>query len=183
MKRKLLMAMLFCSLAAFASKACYAEPLTIELVKQKVKAAAKIIEAEGESAFLKLNAPNGEFRFAEGKGYIWVHDLSGKMLIHPIQPELEGRNMIDYADSNGFKFFVAMNTLVTNHGEGWVVYFWPKPGKNNDSLKGSYVILVKNGGKKYVVGCGMYDINKKFIKSVCPNDIVYDSATFNKSPE
>jgi signal transduction histidine kinase len=175
MKKFFLMVLVTLCVTAFTAGFCFAETLTLALAKEKVKAAAKLIAAEGEAAFPKLKDPNGEFRFAEGKGYVWVHDLSGKMLMHPTQPELEGKNMIDYKDSNGFMFFVAMNRLVTKYGEGWVVYFWPKPGKKTEEIKGSFVSLVNNGGKKYVVGCGMYDINKEYIKSVYPMDTIYDA--------
>ena len=178
MKRNFLIILVIGSVICAFAQACFAQPLSLVLVKQKVKAAVKLIEIEGEAAFAKLKDPNGEFRFSEGKGYIWVHSLSGVMLMHPVQPELVGRDMMAYQDSEGFMFFVAMNKLAKKYGEGWVVYFWPKPGNKRDELKGSFVQLVKNSGKDYIVGCGMYNVSKEYIKSVLPKDIVCDSEFF-----
>jgi len=180
MEKKLLVILFsFCAIT-FVAKTCFAETLTLDLAKLKVKAAAKLIEEKGEAAFPELRDPAGEFRFGEGKGYIWVHDLSGKMLMHPTQPELEGTNMLDYKDSSGFAFFISMNEIAKKYGEGWVVYLWPKPGKKIEELKSSYVILAKNADKEYVVGCGMYNVNKEYIKSLYPRDIIYSSENSNE---
>ena len=163
---------------SYASGISHAEEgLSLELAKAKVEAAASLVAAVGEAAFPKLKDPNGEFRFANGKGYIWIHNLQGVMVMHPISPELEGKDMLAYKDSGGFEFFVAMNELVRKHGAGWVVYMWPKPGRKYEELKGSYVKLVSKNGKDYVLGCGMYDINKDYIKAQMPQDIIYDSAS------
>jgi signal transduction histidine kinase len=178
MKRRPLIIPVISLVIFVLAQACFAQPLSLVLVKQKVKAASELIETEGEAAFDKLKDPNGEFRFCGGKGYVWVHSLSGVMLMHPVQPDLVGRNMADYQDSEGFLFIVAMNKLVKKYGGGWVVYFWPKPGSRKDSLKGSFVQLVKNSGKDYIVGCGMYEVSKEYIKSVFPQDIVCDSELF-----
>jgi methyl-accepting chemotaxis protein len=98
------------------------------------------------------------------------------MLMHPVKPELEGTNATELVDSTGFYFIVAMNNLVKKYGSGWVVYLWPLPGKKTEDYKGSFVKLAKNGGKEYVVGCGMYFVNKDYIKSVFPSDIVIDKS-------
>jgi signal transduction histidine kinase len=151
------------------------EILTLQLVKEKVIAAAKLIEEQGETAFPALKDPDGQFRFAAGKGYIWVHDLAGVFLLQPSKPELEGVNQLDLKDSNDFYFIKAMNDLVRKQKEGWVVYFWPKPGKKTSELKGSFVKLAVKNGKEYVVGCGMYDVSKDYIRSVYPQDMIYDA--------
>ncbi|MDD5747351.1 MAG: cache domain-containing protein [Candidatus Omnitrophica bacterium] len=152
------------------------EMMTPALVKQKVESAAKLIEVEGEAAFPKLRDKNGEFWFGNDKGYIWVHSLEGTMLVHPAQPELEGTDVQGLKDSSGFKFLKAMNQLVKKHGSGWVVYFWAKPGKKMSDYKASYVKLVHRGNGNYVVGCGMYNVNKEFIQSKFPNDRIVTNA-------
>ena len=40
--------------------------------------------------------------------YLWVNDMQPKMLMHPIQPELDGKDLSDYKDTNGKKLFVEM---------------------------------------------------------------------------
>ena len=159
-------------LFAFTSKG-NTEPLTPELCKQKAKAAAELIKAEGEAAFTKIKDPKGEFIFANGEGYVWVHNLEGKMVMHPIKPALDGTNVLDLRDVNGVYLFAAMNELVQDKGEGWVPYAWPKPGQKDSSPKVSYVVLVKHGDKSYVAGSGMYDITAADIAKKFPGDAIY----------
>ncbi len=151
----------------------YAEALTPELCKAKAKTAAELVKAEGEAAFDKIKDPKGEFRFADGEGYIWIHNLEGKMLMHPIKPALDGTGVLDSRDINGVYLFAAMNELVEAKGEGWVAYAWPKPGQKESSPKVSYVVLVKNGGKNFVVGSGMYDVTGPDIIKKFPSDAIY----------
>ncbi len=150
----------------------YCEILTLELCKQKVEAAAKLIRTEGEAAFAELKDPKGPFRFGEGEGYVWVHNLQGVMLMHPIKSSLEGKNLLDMQDANGLRLFAAMNRLVRKKGRGWVCYAWPKPGHHESSPKVSYVELVRHGGKKYVVGSGMYDVTAADIAQKFPHDVI-----------
>ena len=163
-------------------KGVFAEELTLEAAKVKVLAAAKLIEEEGTEAFSKLKDPNGEFRFGDGKGYVWVHNLNGQMLMHPAMPELERTNMLNDKDSTGFPFIYAMNQLVEKRKEGWVVYLWPKPGYKYEEIKASFVRLARNQGKDYVVGCGMYAASADYLRTTFPKDIIYDSANFSETP-
>ncbi len=158
----------------FAVSIGYAEPLTPELCKKKAKAAAMLLEKEGDAALEKIKDPEGEFRFAEGKGYVWIHNLEGIMVMHPIKPTLDGRGLLDMRDVNGRYLFVAMNMLVEEHGEGWVPYAWPKPGEEESSPKVSYVVLAEHGDKNYVAGAGMYDVTPADIKEEFPDDPIYE---------
>ncbi len=83
----------------------FAEELTPQLCKEKVKAAAKLLEKEGNAALAKIKDPKGEFRFADGAGYIWIHNLDGLMVMHPIKPSLDGRALGDMRDVNGVYLF------------------------------------------------------------------------------
>jgi methyl-accepting chemotaxis protein len=152
----------------------FTEELTPQLCKQKVIAAAKLLEAQGDAALATIKDPNGEFRFGNGKGYIWVHNLDGIMVMHPIKPSLEGKSLLDLRDVKGSYFFVAMNETVEDHGSGWIPYFWPKPGEKKSSPKVSFCKLVKHGDKDYVVGSGMYDVTPADIKKLFPNDAIYE---------
>ena len=157
---------------SFTSKG-YSEPITAELCKQKAKAAAVLVKAEGEAAFDKIKDPKGEFIFGNGEGYVWIHNLEGKMVMHPIKPALDGTNLLDMRDVNGVYLFAAMNELVQEKGEGWVPYAWPKPGQKESSPKVSYVVLVKHGDKSFVVGSGLYDVTGPDIAKKFPGDALY----------
>ena len=174
MKRGTLTMLLSLILIFGVSSLSAAEPLTPELCKAKAKAAAALLQAEGDAALEKIKDPNGEFRFADGEGYIWVHNLDGIMVMHPIKPSLDGKGILDMRDVNGVYLFAAMNELVEEKGEGWVPYAWPKPGQKESSPKISYVVLVKHGDKDYVAGAGMYDVLPADIKAKIPNDAIYE---------
>lgn len=150
------------------------EGLTPQLCKDKVLAAAKLVEAEGEAAFDKIKDPEGEFRFGGGAGYIWIHNLDGIMVMHPIKPSLNGKVLTDMRDANGSYFFISMNETVEEHGKGWIPYVWPKPGEEKSSPKVSFCVLVSKDGNDYVLGSGMYDVTADDIKKMFPGDAVYE---------
>jgi len=153
----------------------FAEPLTAQMCKDKAIAAGKLIEQNGEKAFATLKDPNGEFRFGDGEGYVWVQDLDAKMIMHPIKPSLDGKALSGLKDSNGVLFFVAFNEIAEeNPAGGWVAYMWPKPGEKVESPKVSFVILAKHGGKDYVIGSGIYDVTDDDIKKQFPSDAIYE---------
>jgi methyl-accepting chemotaxis protein len=151
----------------------WAGSLSPSLCRSKAKAAAKLLESRGDEALAALKDPKGDFLFAEGEGYVWVHDLDGVMIMHPIKPSLDGKGLLDMRDVNGVYLFVAMNELVEEKGEGWVPYSWPKPGEKASSPKVSYVVLAKHGDKSYVVGSGLYDVTAGDIGKLFPGDAVY----------
>jgi signal transduction histidine kinase len=158
----------------------FAEEFTLQLVKDKVNAAVNLFELEGEAAYPKFKDPKGDFRFANGEGYIWIHSLSGIMVMHSTKPSMEGMSQLDLKDSTGFPFIAAMNQLVEKYKYGWVVYLWAKPGHSNEELKSSFVKIATKNGRKYVVGCGMYGVTKEQIKAAFPNDVICDAALFDK---
>ena len=60
-------------------------------------------------------------------GYFFLYDLAGVNLMHPRQPELVGRNLIDLRDSGG-EPTIRMLLERARSGGGFVVYRWsPRP--------------------------------------------------------
>lgn len=155
-------------------KASFAEDLTPELCKEKVLKAADLLMAEGDAALPKIEAEDGEFRFANGEGYVWVHNLEGIMLMHPIKPSLNGKQVMEITDSNGRFLFGAFNELVEESGQGWVAYMWPKPGSDEPEAKVSFVKLVESDDKNYVVGAGLNNLTEMDIKAKFPDDAIYE---------
>lgn len=149
---------------------CFADKLTADLVRAKATEAAELLKNQGESAIVKIKDPNGSFRFAEGEGYIWIHNLDGIMIMHPIKPALDGQNILETKDENGTYLFVAMNELAEKYGSGWVPYLWPKPGEKKSSPKISYVVRAGN----FVAGCGIYDVTAAEVKTKFPQDTIYE---------
>ncbi len=88
------------------------------------------------------------------EGYFWINDLEPKMIMHPMKPELDGKNLSDIKDPDGVPLFVEFVRLVKERGSGFVNYSWPKPGAQAPQPKLSYVTGFAPWG--WVVGTGLY---------------------------
>ena len=103
-------------------------------------------------------------------GYFWINDLKPKMVMHPIKPSLNGKDLSDFKDPNGKKLFVEMAKTVKNSKQGFVDYQWAKPGFVEPQDKISYVFSFKPFN--WVIGTGEYvdnitgDIQREAIKTI-----------------
>ena len=95
----------------------------------------------------------GALRYGENE-YFWVNDYSPRMVMHPIKPALDGKDLSDFKDPNGKKLFVAMVDVVKKNGAGFVEYLWPKPGHEDPVPKVSYVKGFRPWG--WIIGSGIY---------------------------
>ena len=86
--------------------------------------------------------------------YFWIQDAGLHMVMHPIKPELDGKDLSDMKDPAGFALFRAMADVVQKDGKGFVAYQWPKPGVNDPVEKVSYVEGFQPWG--WTVGSGVY---------------------------
>ena len=74
-----------------------------------------------------------------GNEYFWINDMHPTVIMHPIKPELEGKDVTETKDPNGVYLYVAFVKVVTASGAGFVDYMWPKPGSQTPIPKTSYV--------------------------------------------
>ena len=93
-------------------------------------------------------------RLEYGKdGYFFVYDLNGNNLMHPRQPNLVGKNLLNMTDP--FGDFPVQNLLAaTARGGGIVRYYWQKPSSNQIAFKLGYVEPVLPWG--WMLGTGLY---------------------------
>ena len=109
------------------------------------------LNASQEEAVKTFNDINGSY--VEGNLYIIAYDFAGKCLVHPILPELVGKNRIDARDPNGVEQVRDMMALAQN-GEGFTYYLYSDPAKNmTPGLKLSYVTKVDD---TWWLGAGIY---------------------------
>ena len=122
-----------------------------------VHAAADRIAKMGANAFPEFREQGS--RWYSGDTYVFVSDLSGKMLMHPIRRDLEGRDVRNLRDVDGRPFVQRSQSIVSGpEGQGWNHYRWPKPGATQPSWKSSFVMRVTGpSGEQYSVGSGIYD--------------------------
>ena len=83
----------------FASSAL-AESATKDECVTKCKEAAQLVKEKGmEAAFQELQNKDGKFVWKDT--YVFVMDFAGTHLTHPLRPELVGKNVMGFKDSNG----------------------------------------------------------------------------------
>ncbi|MCU7842134.1 MAG: methyl-accepting chemotaxis protein [Candidatus Thiodiazotropha sp. (ex Troendleina suluensis)] len=102
-----------------------------------------------ESALQAVSA----LRYDESN-YFWINDMTAKMVMHPIKPTLNGKDLSSFEDPSGKKLFVAFVDKVKAEGAGNVPYLWPKPGSEEPVQKVSYVKGFEPWG--WIIGSGIY---------------------------
>jgi methyl-accepting chemotaxis protein len=89
-----------------------------------------------------------------GSEYFWVNDMQPRVVMHPIKPELDGKDASAIKDPNGKALFVAFVQKVQQDKEGFVDYQWPKPGKDKPVDKLSFVKGFAPWD--WIIGSGIY---------------------------
>ncbi|RXJ95625.1 chemotaxis protein [Malaciobacter molluscorum] len=94
-------------------------------------------------------------------GYFWINDTNAVIVMHPIKPQLDGKDLSEFKDKNGKKIFSVFAKIAKENESGFVDYVWPKPGFDQPQAKVSYVKLFKPFN--WVIGTGAYvsDVTKK----------------------
>jgi methyl-accepting chemotaxis protein len=86
--------------------------------------------------------------------YFWINDMTPKMVMHPIKPELDGKFLGEMKDPTGNQLFNGFVDVVKRQGEGFYSYLWPKPGFDQPVSKISYVKGFAPWG--WIIGTGIY---------------------------
>ena len=128
----------------------------------KLSKDGKMTEQEAKSLAMSTV---GSMRY-EGKEYFWINDMHPTMIMHPMKPELNGKDLSDSKDPKGKKLFVEFVETIKKNGSGSVYYMWPKPGLSEPVEKVSFVKGFEPWG--WIVGSGIYinDVNQMFLESV-----------------
>jgi methyl-accepting chemotaxis protein len=101
----------------------------------------------------------------EADGYFFILDMNNVMVMHPIKPALEGSDLSQIQDPTGKFLFTEFINVVRADGEGYVDYYWPKPGAEEPVLKYSHVEGFAPWG--WIVGNGVYgdDLAALFVRN------------------
>lgn len=105
--------------------------------------------------------------------YFWVNDFIPNMIMHPIKPTLNGKNVAGIKDADGKALFIDMVDVAKAQGDGFVYYKWAKPGFDDPIDK---IGFVKGFSPwQWIIGSGTYldDIEATFAKQ--RNMLVIDS--------
>src|ERR1039457_3260044 len=79
-------------------------------------------------AQIKASLDLANLRYSE-KAYFWINDLTPKIIMHPVQTELDGQDVSGFKDPNGKYLFKEFVKVCNEKGSGFVDYMWPKPGE------------------------------------------------------
>lgn len=134
----------------------FAENATKEEVIAKCKEAADMIKADKAAGLAEVAKKDGKFVWKDS--YVFAMDFNGKMLAHPIKPELGQKDtLFGTPDKNTEKpkmIFDEFVKVAKEKGEGWVDYMWPKPGEEAPAVKDTYIYKVPD--TEILVGAGIY---------------------------
>ncbi len=133
-----------------------AESATKDECVAKTKEAAQMVADKGlDAAIAAINKKDGPFVWKDS--YVFLMDLDGKMLAHPMSPALIGKNLLemkDKAPENGKFLFKEFVEVAKGKGDGWVEYTWANPGDPKPRPKITYIYRVP--GKDLFVGAGIW---------------------------
>jgi methyl-accepting chemotaxis protein len=104
-------------------------------------------DAAKASALALLQA----MRYGEND-YFWVHGADDRFIMHPIKPELDGKDLAGTPTGQLLRDFNA--SVAAGKGVAYHAYDWPKPGSDKPISKVSYLRAIPEWG--WVIGSGIY---------------------------
>lgn len=120
--------------------------------------------SENEIKQMIINALR-PIQFNAGRSYYLIADLSQKIVLHPIHPDLEGQGIAVLQDQEGTYFLREASKIGEHKKEGYLAYRRPKPGKpGRNYLKESFFKVFEP--YRWVIGTGeFYDDVEADIKA------------------
>jgi methyl-accepting chemotaxis protein len=92
--------------------------------------------------------------------YFFISDWSGNVVLNPVKPDREGKNMLDAKDAKGLLFVRAMRDQA-QQGGGHVLYNFPRPGSDDPADKICYATGLTDW--QWTIATGIYidDIDRE----------------------
>jgi cytochrome c len=119
--------------------------------KGLVEKAMAYYQANGKDKALKeFNTPNNQF--VKGELYVFVYDMTGTIVAHPINQKLVGMNVLETPDVDGKFFRKEIIALAKKSSTGWVDYKYKNAKSGKIEQKTTY--LSKAG--EIIICCGAY---------------------------
>jgi diguanylate cyclase (GGDEF)-like protein len=89
---------------------------------------------EAEIKTLIIDTVRG-LRYNDGRGYYFIDSLEGDVVLYPIAPESEGKNLFNLQDKRGNYALQDEINLVKRQEKGFIVGYWTMPGDENKEYK------------------------------------------------
>jgi len=180
-KKNLILMMLFSLIALIALSAMLILPQKELLLNEKKFKVENIIEGaksaivynyklfeKGEiTEFEAMNRSKELLKSVryDGENYIWINNTQAVMVMHPLKPTLNGKELSTFKDPNGKNIFQEFVKSAQDNSH-YVFYHWAKPGHDNPVPKLSYVAEFEPWG--WVLGTGIYidDVDAMYMEKV-----------------
>ncbi|MGM0518754.1 MAG: sensor histidine kinase [Campylobacterota bacterium] len=128
-------------------------------------------EHSNKISFEIIKKSLGSLKFNNDRGYFFIVDKKGSLLLQPFNKEFEGGSLIDFEDANGYKFVEKIVQTIKNKSESYDSYYWYKP---NDTTQAYKKISFYKYFEPYdiVIGTGEYtkaferELKQKIIKQL-----------------
>lgn len=133
-----------------------------------VEDAAGLLEKKGTAVFREFGVKDS--RWLNRKYYLFVYDISGTCVFHPVTPKLVGRNLMQLRDMNGLpvlRYITDVGRRPERDASGWVFYLWEEGTQFLPRWKTAYIRkAITPDGRIYLVGSGSYNIKieKTFVR-------------------
>jgi cytochrome c len=117
--------------------------LAREDAKRWVEKAIVFYRANGRGiALAEFTSPRG--RFVRGEQYVYVLDINGMMLAHPVNDKYVGKDFYHIQDSDGKRFIQKIVDTANTADSCWVEYKWFNPATKMVLPKAVYCQKVDN---------------------------------------
>ena len=136
-------------------------PYSVLVEQYRLETEGKLTRAEAQQRALDILRT---MRY-ENSNYFWINDMHPTMVMHPMKPELNGKDLSNLKDPTGKTVFVEFAKAARAPDGGFVFYQWPKPGNSKPVAKLSYVKCFEPWG--WVIGTGVYiqDVDAAWLSS------------------
>lgn len=111
------------------------------------------LEGHGVSQAVEEFSSKQNVDYRYGDLYLFVYDLTGKVIANGDNPDLVGTNQNELTDDNGV-YYVQAIIEKAKAGGGWIDYI------ENSSPRFVYVEMVEIGTQKFAIGSGLHPISK-----------------------
>lgn len=156
MKSKVIFLVILLQVCLLPVLAFAEEDATREEIIEMCKKAEALLLANKDAGIAEIAKADGQFVWKNT--YVFLMDLDGNMLAHPMIPQLTEKGpLFHVSDKNKDKpkmIFVEFVDIAEINGEGWIWYVWTKPNSRELSDKFTYIRRV--GFTDMLVGAGIY---------------------------
>jgi two-component system, NtrC family, sensor kinase len=84
------------------------------------------IKHSKEHIFETIKSALGGIIYNNGRGYFFIDDENGTKLLQPLNEKIEGVNLSNYKDANGYQFIKKIISTIENKNEAFDSYYWYK---------------------------------------------------------